>query len=309
MPSEVKMPQLGMNQDSAVIVAWLKTAGEAVTTGDVLFEVETDKSTVEVEAAADGFLSGILAPDGAEVPVGDVIAMIVDSEAEVTASSSTPDHSEPEPAHAPEPDQAPEPAQNEAKIPVSPAIVSPAMPTGKVLASPLAKRVASERGIDLAGLRASGVVEPIHVADLKRASSARQSILTARAAADALTALLERSDGANRSNLFAAFAAGAWRAVFQGAAIGVAIRGLDGTITEYPGEGTTEIAMSLVDLCDTRLTSFAPVAGGMTLAAARDGPCFALTLSFTESSLPLQAAVALLDAIAARVEDPIRQLL
>ena len=54
MPFEVRMPQLGMNQDSAVIVAWLKAAGDKVATGDPIFEGETDKATMEVEAASDG---------------------------------------------------------------------------------------------------------------------------------------------------------------------------------------------------------------------------------------------------------------
>ena len=59
MPFEVRMPQLGMNQDSATIVAWLKNVGDKVTEGEAIFEVETDKATMEVEARSEGYLSDI----------------------------------------------------------------------------------------------------------------------------------------------------------------------------------------------------------------------------------------------------------
>ncbi|MEM6389488.1 MAG: biotin/lipoyl-containing protein [Pseudomonadota bacterium] len=312
MPSEVKMPQLGMNQDSAVIVSWLKAAGEKVAAGEAIFEVETDKATVEVEAAADGFLAGIRAPEGADVPVGDVIAMIVDREAEVgehesAAAAPAAPAEAPPPPPAPVPSPAPEP--NEAEVAAPLKTVPPAIAAGRILASPLAKRVASEQGIDLAALRASGVSEPIHAGDLARAHAGGLSILSARVEGGALAALLERSEGASRTALFAAFAASAWRAAVEDAAVSIAIRGLDGSITPYPADAGADAALSLIDLCDTRLDSFAPAGGTPALAAAREGDAFLLTLSFNEDRLPFPTAAALLDAIAARVENPIRQLL
>lgn len=321
MHSEVKMPQLGMNQDSAIIVAWLKAAGDAVATGDVLFEVETDKSTVEVEAAADGFLSGIRAPEGADVPVGDVIAMIVETAADVEAGPAPEPAAEPEPEPKPKPapeptpaaapvaDPPPVPAPREAKTLEAPVIAPPTIQTGKVLASPLAKQLAAKHGIDLASLRAGGLAEPLHAADVKEAGTGGQSQLSARVDGGALTALLQRSAGANRAELFAAFAVSAWGEVFQGDAISVAIRTLDGAVTQHPAATTAGVALTLLDLCDTRLNSFSAASGGITLVAARDGDAYVATLSFSEAQLPLVAAVALLDAIAARVEDPIRQLL
>ena len=90
MPHEVKMPQLGMTQDSGVIVSWLKAAGDAVAAGDALFEVETDKATMEVEAPVEGFLSGLRASEGDDVPVGDVIALIVESASDVEAQAAKP---------------------------------------------------------------------------------------------------------------------------------------------------------------------------------------------------------------------------
>ena len=79
MPHDVTMPQLGMAQDAGRIVAWLKAPGDAVAKGDALFEVETDKATMEVEAQASGYLTGVLADEGDDVPVGQVIARISDS--------------------------------------------------------------------------------------------------------------------------------------------------------------------------------------------------------------------------------------
>ncbi|MCC1482763.1 biotin/lipoyl-containing protein [Roseibaca sp. Y0-43] len=79
MPHDVTMPQLGMAQDAGRIVAWLKAAGDPVAKGDPLFEVETDKATMEVEAQAAGFLTGIVASEGDDVPVGQVIAQISES--------------------------------------------------------------------------------------------------------------------------------------------------------------------------------------------------------------------------------------
>lgn len=308
MPHEVKMPQLGMTQDSGVIVSWLKGAGDAVAEGDALFEVETDKATMEVEAQTDGFLTGIQAGEGDDVPVGDVIALIVDSKSEAVdhtapsdAAARPPDQEEAETQVEQAPDPAPAPATSSGPLPR--ATQPPA--SGKVLASPKAKRLALEKAIDLAALRAQGVPEPIHAADLSKAATGGHSVLSAGVSGAAFNALLANSEGANRSALFAAFVAGAWRALFNTEA-GVLLRAPDGTTTMT---GDEPAALTLVDLCDTRLTGYAPAGGGTTLTAAQQGNGYMFTLSFSEAVLPMARAAALLDDIAARVEDPIRQLL
>jgi pyruvate/2-oxoglutarate dehydrogenase complex dihydrolipoamide acyltransferase (E2) component len=173
------------------------------------------------------------------------------------------------------------------------------------LASPKARRIALEKGVNLGDLRAQGVQEPILASDLSKAATGGQSCLTAIISGAALDALLASSDGADRAALFVAFAAGAWRAVFHTEA---AIRrlSLDG---ETEIIGNEPAALTFIDLCGTRLTSFARAGGGTTLTAAQQGDGVTLTLSFSETSLPITQAVTLLDEIAARVEDPIRQLL
>ncbi|MGI9499070.1 MAG: biotin/lipoyl-containing protein, partial [Geminicoccaceae bacterium] len=79
MPHEVIMPALGMAQDTGVIVSWRKALGDAVAVGDPLFDVETDKTTMEIEAAHEGFLTEIHADAGADIPIGQTIAIITAS--------------------------------------------------------------------------------------------------------------------------------------------------------------------------------------------------------------------------------------
>ena len=77
MSSDVIMPALGMAQETGKVLRWLKSEGDSVNKGEPLLEIETDKVTVEVEAPADGLLAGIRAPAGADVPVGETIAVLL----------------------------------------------------------------------------------------------------------------------------------------------------------------------------------------------------------------------------------------
>src|SRR5579863_3122579 len=89
MATDVILPALGMSQDTGKIVQWLKTEGEQVVKGEPLLEIETDKATIEVEAPADGLLAHVSAAAGDDVPVGQVIAVIVGHE-EARASGDKP---------------------------------------------------------------------------------------------------------------------------------------------------------------------------------------------------------------------------
>ena len=163
MPHEVIMPALGMAQDTGLIVAWRKSAGDEVAADDVLFEVETDKSTMEVEAGADGFVAGLLAEAGEEVPVGRVIATISREKpanpihASATTAVVAPAQKQPEvPAERPKAETAspvPRSGERAGAVPVAFA--------GRVLASPKARRLAAEQGLDLARLAASGHPMPL----------------------------------------------------------------------------------------------------------------------------------------------------
>ncbi|MBC7156190.1 MAG: pyruvate dehydrogenase, partial [Rhodobacteraceae bacterium] len=134
MPHEVIMPALGMAQDTGLLVAWLKAPGDAVAVGEALFEVETDKATMEVEAPADGYLAEVSAQAGEAVPVGSVIARIADS---------------------PEDAAAPAAAAQAAAEPAAPAAAAPAQPAGHEVIMP-ALGMAQDAGLLVAWLKAAG---------------------------------------------------------------------------------------------------------------------------------------------------------
>jgi pyruvate dehydrogenase E2 component (dihydrolipoamide acetyltransferase) len=154
MPADVIMPALGMAQETGKVVRWLKQDGEPVTKGEPLLEVETDKVTVEIEAPADGTLAGVRAPDGTEVPVGTVIAVVL-AEGEVVAPVSDPE---------PRLDREVE-ALAAAPVAVA-ATAAPDRPRRR-LASPKARRLAQAHGVDLDTLAGSGPNGAVIARDLE----------------------------------------------------------------------------------------------------------------------------------------------
>ena len=127
MPSDVIMPALGMAQETGKVVRWLKAEGDEVTKGEALLEIETDKVTVEIEAPADGVLAGVRAAEGDDVPVGETIAVLL----------AAGEHVADEPVR------------------------------GRVaLASPKARRLAAERGIELSAVAGSGPGGAVVAADI-----------------------------------------------------------------------------------------------------------------------------------------------
>jgi len=160
--SEVKLPRLGQGMESGTIVKWLKAEGDQVEKGEPLYELDTDKVTQEVEAEASGLLLKIAVQEG-EVPVGQTIAVIGEAGEDVPEVAAEP---EPEPAEeepAAEPETEPEPQQEDGR-PAEPVVSS----GGRVKASPLARRIARERGVDLASLRGTGPEGRIVAEDVER---------------------------------------------------------------------------------------------------------------------------------------------
>ncbi len=167
MSRDVIMPALGMTQDTGLIVAWHKQPGEAVSAGDVLMEVETDKTTMEVPADHDGFVAAIYAEAGEAVPVGQVIAVISDDRPDHPVRRSIE-------SKKTETTDVDTPAESVAeKVPASSADISPAPQVitasgdGRILASPKAKRMARELGLDLKRLVNLGHPQPYHVSDVE----------------------------------------------------------------------------------------------------------------------------------------------
>jgi pyruvate dehydrogenase E2 component (dihydrolipoamide acetyltransferase) len=154
MPADVIMPALGMAQETGKVLRWLRQDGEPVTKGEPLLEVETDKVTVEIEAPADGTLAGVRAPDGTEVPVGTVIAVVL-APGEVVAPVAPLAASEPQLER-----------EVEAVAAASAAVTAPERPRRR-LASPKARRLAEARGVDLDTLAGSGPNGAIVARDLE----------------------------------------------------------------------------------------------------------------------------------------------
>ena len=130
------------------IARWKKKQGDTVETGDILAEVETDKATMEMEAFDDGVLKEIYVNDGGVAKVGEKIALVL-------AEGESPDSADAAPAAKTEEAPAAQPAQSKAAPP--PAAPAPAAPSGaRVKASPLAKKIAAERGVGLDNIQGSG---------------------------------------------------------------------------------------------------------------------------------------------------------
>ncbi|MES1246165.1 MAG: dihydrolipoamide acetyltransferase family protein [Actinomycetota bacterium] len=163
MATEVKLPRLGQGMESGTIVKWLKREGEAVQKGEPLYELDTDKVTQEVEAEATGFLLKIAVSAG-EVPVGETIAFIGNEGEEAPASAEKPAEA---PKREPEREQGRAAAAEVAQA--QPAPSSAASTNGRIKASPLARRIAREKGIELSSLHGTGPDGRIVAEDVERA--------------------------------------------------------------------------------------------------------------------------------------------
>jgi pyruvate dehydrogenase E2 component (dihydrolipoamide acetyltransferase) len=203
MAKEVYMPALGMNQETGTLLRWLKAEGEAVTKGEPLMEVATDKTDVEIEAPVSGILRNVTANEGDEIPVGQVIALIakadevIGSAPAAEAAPSAPPAATPVAPAQPTP---PGPPANGVTASITPVAArmaaehgidvsriqpagnriqkedvlaylasqatTPSAPSGRVLASPKARRLADEAGIDLAVLTGSGPEGAVLAADV-----------------------------------------------------------------------------------------------------------------------------------------------
>ena len=168
------MPAMGADMTEGTVVKWLKAEGDQISRGDKLAEIETDKTVVEMEAYADGLLRKILLPDGSKVPVGTPLAFIGNADDELPDSDSSAEEaqpeieSEPEPEPAPQPEPAvtavetepepePEPEPQSAPSVAQPQPVPLASAEGaRIKASPIARRLAAEKGYDIAAIPGTG---------------------------------------------------------------------------------------------------------------------------------------------------------
>ena len=178
------MPALSSTMTEGKIVEWLKQPGDKVERGESVLVVESDKADMDVESFNEGYLAAVLMPAGGTAPVGETIGLIVETEAEiaeVAAKAPAAPAVTPAPAAAaPAAPVTPPPAPVTAAAPVTPAapaiavaapVVAPASTaSGRVVASPRAKKLASQLGVDLGALRGSGPHGRIQAEDVMAAT-------------------------------------------------------------------------------------------------------------------------------------------
>ena len=178
------MPALSSTMTEGKIVEWLKKPGDKVGRGESVLVVESDKADMDVESFNEGYLAAVLMPAGSTAPVGETIGLIVETEAEIAeaqaksggsggaapqapAAPSTPASAPAAPSAPPAPtQQAPAPS-----VPApAPAAPAPVLNDGRLVASPRAKKLASQMGVNLATVRGSGPNGRIQAEDVERAA-------------------------------------------------------------------------------------------------------------------------------------------
>jgi pyruvate dehydrogenase E2 component (dihydrolipoyllysine-residue acetyltransferase) len=178
MALEVTLPRLGQGMEAGTIVRWLKSEGDRVEKGEALYELDTEKVTQEVEADASGVLLKILAQEGEEIEVGKRIAVIGEEGEEVSAdegeaAQEVDEDGQEEGAPGAARDEERERGREASAAEPMPEPAEPAHTNGgRVKASPLARRIARERGIELSGLTGTGPEGRIVAEDVERATAA-----------------------------------------------------------------------------------------------------------------------------------------
>ncbi|GFE76522.1 pyruvate dehydrogenase complex dihydrolipoamide acetyltransferase [Novosphingobium sp. TCA1] len=188
MPIDIKMPALSPTMEEGKLAKWLVKEGDTVSSGDIMAEIETDKATMEFEAVDEGVIGKILVAEGTDgVKVGTVIAVLAGEGEDASAVSAAP-------AAAPEKAEAPKAAAKPAEAAPAPAAAAPAPAAasaskeGRVAASPLAKRIAADKGVDLASVKGSGPNGRIVKADVEGAKAGAAKPAAAAPAAAATEA-------------------------------------------------------------------------------------------------------------------------
>ena len=197
MPTKVVMAQLSPTMEEGKLIAWKVAEGDAVAQGDIVAEIETDKANMDVEAMGGGVLRKILVEAGATVPVGTLIGIIAEADEDIgpllAEAASAPsvevaakepadekaaaEAAEPVEAKAPAGDEAPPEAEGpaEAKEPaaaITVGVAAPGAAEGRVRASPVARKMAAELGVDLGTIAGTGPGGRIVKADVEAAAAA-----------------------------------------------------------------------------------------------------------------------------------------
>lgn len=207
MPIEITMPRLSDTMEQGAIVAWHVKEGDAVSAGDVIADIETDKATMELQTFDDGTVAKLVVNEGENVAVGTVIAVLAQEGEDAAAAASSASRSAAASKQAAEGTGRDEPSASEAPLAVAEAkashatrAVEPGAPSNgassadkRIFASPLARRIADERGIDLRSIRGSGPAGRIVKKDVESAAAPVRAESAAAPSAPAPAALEDRT--------------------------------------------------------------------------------------------------------------------
>ena len=204
MITKVFMPKLSDAMETGKVIKWLKKEGDAVKGGDLLVEVETDKANVEIEAFGAGILRKIVVGEGGTVPVGEMIGVIADPTEDISSMAAA-KPATPAPAAKPAPASAAAPAAASGPVPAmesyqsvpattavvplapaapaapAPAVAASAPVGGRVKASPLARKIAGQTGVDLQLIQGTGPGGRIIRRDVEAAQAAPRPAACPRA--------------------------------------------------------------------------------------------------------------------------------
>ena len=168
MPTQILMPALSPTMEEGTLAKWHVKEGDTVSSGDIMAEIETDKATMEFEAVDEGVIGKIMIAEGTEgVKVNAVIAVLLEdgeSADDIDTAAAAPAASSPEPAPAAQDKAAPA-----TQAPATPAPAAPVKDGNRVFATPLARRIAADKGLDLANVKGSGPHGRIVKADVEAA--------------------------------------------------------------------------------------------------------------------------------------------
>ena len=340
MAHEIIMPALGMAQETGRLVAWLKNEGETVSKGDPLMEVETDKSTMEVESPKDGFLVNISALANSDVPVGDVVAYIVENldDAPAKAVKASPLASEQEVITVKEPqNQASNQADADTKVSIAEPTYNPDKTNkeAKILASPKIRLLAKGENLDLQNLRDAGYTEPFKARDIAtlRRLSIRQNVSLRNNAASLvdktsfnifLSEINSASQIAISSELvFASFISASLRVKTNADNIGINYKSgpeLQSVIYNNPDkQQLADIAPAdhdipaTAEVCDLTSTDFIQLSGdthsNIIVTISNFTEQFMVTIDWNPSTLSQIDALELLRDFSTRIKSPLKQLL
>ena len=197
MPIAIKMPALSPTMEEGTLSKWLIKVGDEVSAGDIMAEIETDKATMEFEAVDEGVIAHIQIEEGAEgVAVGTVIATLAEEGEDPANVAPAGGDAAPAPAPAEAKEEAPAPAAAPTPAPAAAAAPAPAAAASgdRIIASPLAKRIAEQKGIDLAGVAGSGPKGRIVKADVEGAKAGAAAPAAVSAASAPAQAPAEAQD-------------------------------------------------------------------------------------------------------------------